>query len=59
MNFLHLKSSFGMKTPPKTSLLNKSETPLGNFKTLLGGEYTPVQETLHYSIRLLAQEVHT
>ena len=35
-----------MKTPPKTPLLNKPETPLGNFKTPLGGANTPVQETL-------------
>ena len=37
-----------MKTPPKTPLLNKPETPLGNFKTPLGGANTPVQETLVY-----------
>ena len=47
MNFINLKSSIGMKTPPKTPLLNKSEeTPPGNFKTPRGGANTPVQETL-------------
>ena len=46
--FFHLKSLIGMKTPPKTPLLNKPETPLGNFKTPLGGANTPVQETLPY-----------
>ena len=46
MNFINLKSSIGMKTPPKTPLLNKSETPPGNFKTPRGGANPPVQETL-------------
>ena len=42
MNSINLKSSIGMKTPPKTPLLNKSETLPGNFKTPRGaGVQTP------------------
>ena len=46
-----------MKTPPKTPLLNKPETPLGNFKTPLGGANTPVQETLGYFMIYLQTKI--